>query len=436
MQTRARRSHPLAGTQTAAAAVAAGSGGGPGALTDAGADAGADAGPTVAAVTAIGAPVAGVPVASASIGAAGGTLLSGDGQLALIVPAGALTTATTIGIAAIANTAPGGTGFGYRLTPDGLAFAKPVTLTLTPTYGQLGGSTLEHVKLTFQDAQKRWQLIPVTADAGSKTVSATTTHFTDYAFLLDLALSGNDALFAGTATTLHVVELHTTSDGYAGTVGTAATGNPVWLLDGTALGNGSDGKLDVIGNAAAYTAPAQIPQTNPVSVSVAFTATGGSKVTLVQDLHILAHAYTFQVSLTNNPTCTGGSGYAYQYGTTATAELDLDADFAITSSNPSAATTPTISAITVCVTGACTATGEPAKTTGLSLTTVTGGWEPAVHRLRIQPRGTASGSPSFLLDCGAAGSHESLANAAAWNTPGYAGFLEGKNGETASQRAR
>ncbi len=306
-----------------------------------------------------------------------------------------------------------------------------MTLAFKPTYGQLYGSTLDHVELAFQDAQHRWQLVPVTASTGTGTVTATTTHFTDYAYLLDLALSGNDVLFTKGGTSLHVIELHT-ADGFAAGVGPATTGNPTWLLDGTVLGNGSDGTLDPIGDAAAYTAPAAIPGTNPVAVSVSFTGAGGAKVTLVQDIHILAHKYRFDVTLTNDPTCTGGSGYSYDYSTTGSIDLTLDAGFAVTSSNPSAAVTPTISAATVCV-GVCTATPQPQKTTGLTLTTVTGAWEPAVHRLKLQPRGVASGSPDLQVDCGQAGSHEITSAANPWNTPGYVGYLEGKDGETASQ---
>ncbi|HVW27290.1 MAG TPA: hypothetical protein VHC69_18115 [Polyangiaceae bacterium] len=395
-------------------------------------DAGGDAGSTPA-VTGVGDPIAGVPAPSASIGASGGTVVSGDGQVTLTIPAGALTTATSIGIATIANTAPAGTGFAYRFTPDGLTFAKPVTLALKPTFGQLDGSSIDHVQLAFQDAQGRWQLVPVTFDKGANTVTATTTHFTDYAYLLDLALSSEtDVLFANSSTELHVVKLHT-AGGYAGIVGPASTGNPTWALDGVPpSGKTADGELDILANAAAYTAPTQIPATNPVAVSVSFTADDGTKVSLVQNLYILAHKYGFKVTLTNNATCTGGSGYAYDYSTTGTIDLSLDGSFNISSSNASAAVTPNISAITVCNVPSCTAMAEPDKTTGLSLTTVTGAWDHSIHRLRIQPRGTNSSSPSMVVNCGQAGSHEIVASPGVWNGPGYAGFMQGKDGEMAS----
>jgi hypothetical protein len=424
-----------AATQTDGGGGSAGATGSPDAgVPDSGGglDAGGDAS-LVPAVTGVGDPIAGVPNASAVIGTAGGTLVSGDGQVTLTVPAGALAGDTTIGIQAIANTAPAGAGFAYRFTPDGQTFTKPVTLTLKPTLGELGGSSVDHVQLAFQDAQHRWQLIPVTFDKNATTVTATTTHFTDYAYLFDLALSGNDALFVNTATELRVMELHTAS-GFAAGVVPAQTGMPTWQLDGTPTGNGSDGELDPLADVASYTAPAAIPGTNPVAVSVSFTAGNGAKITLVQTIHILAHKYRFTTTLVDNATCTGGSGYSFDYSTSGSIDLNLDTSFAITSSNPSAAATPTTSAISVCppANATCTATAEPSKTTGLTLSTVTGVWEPAVQRLRIQPRGNGSSSPSMLVDCGAAGSHENIAANAAWNIPGYAGFMEGKDGEMVS----
>src|SRR5262249_46009872 len=55
----------------------------------------------------------------ATIGAAGGSLASGDGVLTLTVPPGALASDVLVGVEPITNTAGLGVGTAYRLTPEG-----------------------------------------------------------------------------------------------------------------------------------------------------------------------------------------------------------------------------------------------------------------------------------------------------------------------------
>lgn len=84
---------------------------------------------------------------SASIGAAGGTLTGPDG-VQLVVPAGALTQATTLSIARSANgappttTVPNQTGPIYEFLPHGLVFDKPVTIRMPVPSGATGTSVL------------------------------------------------------------------------------------------------------------------------------------------------------------------------------------------------------------------------------------------------------------------------------------------------------
>ncbi len=414
-------------------AASGGSSSGSGGTHGSGPDAGADSGAGGPAITAVGTPIAGVPVASASIGAAGGTLTSGDGQVVLTIPAGALAGATTIGIQAIDNLAPGGTGYAYRFTPDGQKFTKPVTLAFTPTYGQLDGSSVDHVGLGFQDAAHEWEVVPVTANTTTKTVTATTTHFTDYAYLLTLYIDGSNVLFTKQSANFAVEAVDPDGTAWGRPQSLATTGNPTWLLDGTTLGNGTDGTLSPFAEDAAYTAPAAIPSTNPVSVSASFKASGGQQVTLATNVYILAHQYHLDVTIIDDMTCvSGGSGYSFDYSTEGGIDLVLDSSFNVTSTNPTPATTPTISAATACV-GVCTATSQPNKTPGLALSTVTGHWQRLLHRLALKPSGTAAGGPDLEVDCGAAGSYEVTASADPWNAPGYLGYLQGKNGETASE---
>ena len=83
-------------------------------------------GPDYGTPTAVGTPI-GSP-STATIGAAGGSLLSPDGRSEIIIPPGALTASTQISIQPVTNQAPGGAGVGFYLTPHGQTFNQPVTL--------------------------------------------------------------------------------------------------------------------------------------------------------------------------------------------------------------------------------------------------------------------------------------------------------------------
>src|SRR5687767_14935758 len=74
----------------------------------------------------------GTPI-SKTIGSGGGGITSSDGEMELIIPAGALTADTEITIQPIANNAPNGRGKAYRCTPNGLQFAKDITIKLKYT---------------------------------------------------------------------------------------------------------------------------------------------------------------------------------------------------------------------------------------------------------------------------------------------------------------
>ncbi len=79
--------------------------------------------------------------AQATIGAAGGTLASADGRLVLDIPAGALGADTAIEIQRIEWEGGGA----WSLRPDGLAFASPITATITLSESEVGSPTTEIV---------------------------------------------------------------------------------------------------------------------------------------------------------------------------------------------------------------------------------------------------------------------------------------------------
>src|SRR5688500_10913461 len=88
--------------------------------------------PAAPLVTAAGTPD-GVANSKLITAASGGSITSTDGKITVDIPAGALTNNETITIQPVTNTTGLGQGKAYRLTPHGLAFNKPVTITFPYT---------------------------------------------------------------------------------------------------------------------------------------------------------------------------------------------------------------------------------------------------------------------------------------------------------------
>ncbi|MHB9103107.1 MAG: hypothetical protein ACYC2E_16560, partial [Sulfuricella sp.] len=133
------------------------------------------------------ATVVGVPTSSAvsmTIGAGGGSVSAADGKLTVMVPAGALASDTAISIQPLTNMAHGKIGAAYRLTPDGQTFAQPVVLKFSYTDQDLAGSDPEILGAAFQTAAGYWQWLGTpTIDSVARTMSISTTHFTDFSMV-------------------------------------------------------------------------------------------------------------------------------------------------------------------------------------------------------------------------------------------------------------
>lgn len=132
--------------------------------------------------TAAGSPD-GAPSA-AVIGPAGGTLAASDGLFRLAVPAGALAADTEIGVQPITNTAWGGCGKGYRLTPEGLRFSVPIDLVFALDDSLLAGCDPSLADVALHRPDGVWGVLKHrTVDLEAGTVTATTTHFSDYSMI-------------------------------------------------------------------------------------------------------------------------------------------------------------------------------------------------------------------------------------------------------------
>lgn len=223
-------------------------------------------------VTAVGTPD-GTPV-SKNIGAAGGTLTSADGQIRIDVPAGALAGNQSITVQPITNHTPAGVRKAYRLTPHGLQFSKPVTLTFAYTANDLQGTVAEALGIAYQNKDGIWLSVNAAkVNKSNKTVSVTTTHFSDWSLFEAFSIVPMDTTaLVGTNVNLKVV--HTVPDedllvqiapGSESPLSQQKDFEAAYVKKWTLTGEGILSSRD---NKALYTAPAQVPQDNPVEVSV------------------------------------------------------------------------------------------------------------------------------------------------------------------------
>ena len=233
-------------------------------------------------VTPVGTPI-GSPI-SQSIDANGGTIVSADGILHIIIPTGALSSATTISIQPLTNELPDGVYNGYSLTPDGQKFQKPITLEFHYRDADLDTLDAGGLSVAYQSANKTWEIFedPI-LDTINKTVSISTDHFTPYQILIASKLVPNQTTVeTGQGTTVtHLGQYKVTTT----TVGRGTTTVFPWKNYGTV--NSGDkwevspagaGTITATGDGNAfYKAPDNVPSPNIVTISKTFTPPGSTK---------------------------------------------------------------------------------------------------------------------------------------------------------------
>jgi hypothetical protein len=165
--------------------------------------AGAGCGPTHGAKTSSARPrpsavgIATGAASSAAVDLAGSSLSSPDGLLTLTVPPGALSATTLITIDIITSTAPGGAGTAYRLGPPGTLFSAPVTLV----FAAPPGPPLGALAVATQDGIGYWlRFLDVARDDAGRTLTVTTTHFSDWAVVTASSARDLQGSFALTST--------------------------------------------------------------------------------------------------------------------------------------------------------------------------------------------------------------------------------------------
>ena len=236
------------------------------------------------------------------IGPAGGSLQSEDGALTITVPAGALTALTEVGIEPITSTCPGGIGDGWRLTPHGKAFAKPVQIKLDYSTRKDSVSLPQALGMAYQDSKGIWRFVGATAvDANARTLTMQTNHFSDWTLLQWMTLSPISArLNEKQQVTLKALEYAAPALDAEGLVVLSVAdyengypvGNdpqpldPKYIKKWSLAGAGSL-KPSANGTEAVYTAPAQIQKTSTVAVSLELKGLFKGQALLVSNITLL-----------------------------------------------------------------------------------------------------------------------------------------------------
>ncbi|WP_295128656.1 hypothetical protein [uncultured Chitinophaga sp.] len=253
-------------------------------------------------------PIGGLlgPATTKQIGADGGTIANADGSLQVSIPAGALTNTTTISLEPIENTNPGGIGTGYRLTPHGITFLKPVSITFSYAAMSSMISYPPALGIAYQDAKGIWQYMaePV-INTNNKSITINSTHFSDWTLMLwmfltpqtaDVDVNGDVPLKA-----VRVLPTALEGDVLVPLVPPEGEGIPVgdqvplekkyikkWDLAGA-------GVLESEGAEATYFAPSEVPTNNPVAVTLALNLKSAA-VTLVTAINITGSSISFRIN--------------------------------------------------------------------------------------------------------------------------------------------
>ncbi len=251
----------------------------------------------------------GAPLGSAvttSIGPAGGTLTSADKRLTITVPAGAVETAQSFGIQSISSSGPQSLGPGFRLSPHGTTFKKPVTISVNYEPATLSGTVAEALALAYQNDKGVWVLAAKgKVDTTTHAVSVETTHFSDWALLQRAKLTPEIGFVQpGGDLGLEVIVL---DDQVFVPIPTdteipAPYQSPTQLVDDSSWKLAGSGTLTPAIWKAQYRAPSTMPARNPIAVSIKLngpTVIDGKtfkELWLVSTIYVGNEGITFRVN--------------------------------------------------------------------------------------------------------------------------------------------
>jgi hypothetical protein len=259
----------------------------------------------------------------------GDTLISGDGNLELIVPPGALSKNTTISIQPITNLMPNGNGQAYRLKPSGIQFQQPIKIVFHYNPEESEDSAQLLMGIAMQDDKGQWYgLNEFTLDTVTKTISGNINHFSIWATFDQLKLKtlmGENRLKVKKSVLVSIWGVfmggreEINSRGLSKLKTMKPPQKAIWYVDGAIKGNSYVGTLEKgrVDESEAkwnyYTAPDNIPDDNPVTISVdlvweSYTSNGKTVKYRELNTKILIYDNAYEVEIVSKQ-----EGYNFSY---------------------------------------------------------------------------------------------------------------------------
>ncbi len=258
----------------------------------------------------------------------GDTLISREGNLELIIPPGAVSKNTIISIQPITNLMPNGNGQAYRLEPSGIQFQQPVQIVFHYNPEESKDSAQLLMGIAMQDDKGQWYgLNDFTLDTVAKTISGIINHFSIWATFDKLklkTLGGEYRLKVKKSALVFISGVFANQEdkdqsGLSKLKTMKPPENAIWYVDGVIKGNVSVGTLQKgrVDESEAkwneYTAPANIPDNNPVTISVDLvwvSYTGNHKTIRSKQLktQILIYDNAYEVEIESKQE---GSNFSY-----------------------------------------------------------------------------------------------------------------------------
>lgn len=258
-----------------------------------------------------------------TIDAQGGQLASADSRVQVIIPAGALSAAKEISIQPISNELPAGIGQAFRILPHGEQFSKPVTIVFNYKAEDTLNTLPQFLDVAFQDEKGNWQALNNTiVDRTKRTLTATTTHFSDWGYFKSMTLTPAEKI----VNTEEEVALKVTTrfpyvdpdDQPKGEATTPVYTVPRELRPDEIKGwtYQGEGILVSRGAQAFYTAPKKVPAANPEAIVANIQMHRKGKFMLFANMTVVNNknvAY-LQVDEDEDNPLNGGKCILYMYG--------------------------------------------------------------------------------------------------------------------------